>query len=411
MEIIKKEFIEELSLLRQRSINNRKQEFNIFTVLHKKTAEQKLHSRFIASLLDPKGSHDQGDKFLKKFLDLLELRPYECIAGHKQSLESFDMDHIHVYPTQEDKIEMDNIDILIHDNSKAIVIENKIFAGDSNKKLDDGTYQAQLLNYHDQVQNKLNLHDGYAYEKITLVYLTINGRKPTLYYQFKSNKVNLKCIDYIQFIPAWLENCMVDLDKSHLRDCIRHYIDLVKLITNDFDLTMDLRKLIVQNMDEVYRALYSIPLENKLDQHFLEQEFKHIQWHTIHEFWHSLGNHIGLKYNVNVSIPKDSVITTTVHTKVNRIMVLDFNYSGNKIYISNDSKGFTWGIITPNQNKDWKEIQGLTACLFSDFHNETIFNMIDKENQEDVINTIITVIDLVLSRTNRSISYNVQMLK
>ncbi|CDT33167.1 hypothetical protein BN1088_890002 [Sphingobacterium sp. PM2-P1-29] len=44
---------------------------------------------------------------------------------------------------------------------------------------------------------------------------------------------------------------MADLDKSHLRDCIRHYIDLVKSITNDFDLTMDLRKFIVQNMDEV----------------------------------------------------------------------------------------------------------------------------------------------------------------
>lgn len=43
--------------------------FNVFRVLEIEYKEDELHSRFIAELLDPKGSHDQQTTFLKMFLE------------------------------------------------------------------------------------------------------------------------------------------------------------------------------------------------------------------------------------------------------------------------------------------------------------------------------------------------------
>src|SRR5690606_41341365 len=45
--------------------------FNLFRILGMETAEVKTHSRFLAELLNPKGSHLQGDVFLKLFIDYL----------------------------------------------------------------------------------------------------------------------------------------------------------------------------------------------------------------------------------------------------------------------------------------------------------------------------------------------------
>lgn len=39
--------------------------FNIFRILKLESSEVRLHSAFIAELLNPKGNHGQKDKFLK----------------------------------------------------------------------------------------------------------------------------------------------------------------------------------------------------------------------------------------------------------------------------------------------------------------------------------------------------------
>ena len=43
-------------------------DFNIFTTLLSVHDEVRLHSRFLAAMLNPKGSHAQGSLFLKLFL-------------------------------------------------------------------------------------------------------------------------------------------------------------------------------------------------------------------------------------------------------------------------------------------------------------------------------------------------------
>jgi hypothetical protein len=49
-----------------KSING--ENFNIFSILKIEKKEVNTHSYFIYDLLNPKGSHNQGDKFLRIFL-------------------------------------------------------------------------------------------------------------------------------------------------------------------------------------------------------------------------------------------------------------------------------------------------------------------------------------------------------
>lgn len=396
---MEREFTKQLAILREKYANGQKNTFNIFTVLHKKHDERRLHSRFIATLLNPIGSHGQGYKFLNRFLEIIDIK-------------DFDLNDVVVYPTEDEKSEWENVDILIKNKNKAIVIENKIFAGDSNKKMEDGRDKAQLLNYYEKVKRELALSDDQAREYISLVYLTLNGKNPSLVEQLDMLGLKLKLIDYIQFIPLWLNECIVDMAGSLLKDSIKQYIDLVKSITNDFDLTMKLRQLINDDINEAYKLNSSNNRSEDID--FFKGEFKHVKWHTVHEFWHDLANSLVQKFRVNVNVPKDDLITIVTHKKAKRNLVLDFEYRGRIIYISNDSKGFTWGFVfldsetnfdikgldllqfNVENGKAWKVIEGLEHITFSDFSREDTFKLIMYEERMKVIERIVLDIDVDL---------------
>src|SRR5205807_4940553 len=55
--------------------------FNIFRALHIERRETKLHSRFLAELLDPRGSHSQGFSFLTSFLEIATSRGLSAPSG------------------------------------------------------------------------------------------------------------------------------------------------------------------------------------------------------------------------------------------------------------------------------------------------------------------------------------------
>lgn len=60
--------------------------FNIYEVLELTTREVQLHSRLLARLLHPAGSHRMGDVFLKEFISVLQ----EGNRGLFKDLSSFD---------------------------------------------------------------------------------------------------------------------------------------------------------------------------------------------------------------------------------------------------------------------------------------------------------------------------------
>jgi hypothetical protein len=52
-------------------LEKKQESFNIFSTLHKANDERRLHSRYIAALLQPKGSHGNKDLFLKNFIQVV----------------------------------------------------------------------------------------------------------------------------------------------------------------------------------------------------------------------------------------------------------------------------------------------------------------------------------------------------
>ena len=147
--------------------------FNVFRALRKESDEVQLHSRFIASLLDPSKDNPLG-------LDSLPLKLFLEQIGSKFK-DQADSKTITLRPGwsslnwTEDK----EIDILIEDEKQgfAIIIENKIFATDSNHP-DRG----QLEGYHRYITgNKSDKHRDKTYKdnQVEVYYLTLDGHKPS----------------------------------------------------------------------------------------------------------------------------------------------------------------------------------------------------------------------------------------
>jgi hypothetical protein len=203
--------------------------FNIFRILKLESSEVRLHSAFLAELLNPKGNHGQKDIFLKLFVDLF------CFKKNSIDTESCRVDiEKHTGFISEDQTEGGRIDIIITDKFKnKIVIENKIYAGDQKN---------QLLRYHKYAQNA------------DLIYLTLDGRKP----QEKSygnllNDMHFKCYSYESHILNWLDKCRKEVAVFPIiRESITQYINLIKYLTNQTlndNMQMELAELIKSNLE------------------------------------------------------------------------------------------------------------------------------------------------------------------
>ena len=107
-------FFEHIEILKDRYYTD--YQFNLFTVLRSSSDEVRLHSRFISEILNPSGSHGFGSVFLEEFLSTLNI-------------------HSKITETVTVHSEYKNIDILIRCGKSAIVIENKIHAGDQPQQL------------------------------------------------------------------------------------------------------------------------------------------------------------------------------------------------------------------------------------------------------------------------------------
>lgn len=187
-------FLQTVALLRARY--QRPAGFNLFSVLRSSSDEVRLHSRFLAFLLDPKASHNQGTALLNLLL--------EQMGVHNFNLESVTVE-----------VEYHNIDILIRNQCKqAVVIENKIYAGDQNE---------QLWRYHQRMQAE-------GYSEIWSTYLTLDGSEPS-----KQSRKSLPVIllSYEAEIIAWLNECIPLIAREPgVRESIFQYIELIKKLTS-----------------------------------------------------------------------------------------------------------------------------------------------------------------------------------
>ncbi|ULN67390.1 PD-(D/E)XK nuclease family protein (plasmid) [Vibrio gigantis] len=199
MKSINHHFFETLKLLKQRY--QEKPKYNLFRVLRSESDEVRLHSRFICDLLNPRGHHHHASSFLKLFLQQIEIN----LDFNKAQVLS----------------EYQNIDILIKDGDKAIIIENKIYACDQER---------QLERYYEIARS-----EGYQDEDITLIYLTLEGREADEYSAGNlADRVIL--LSYQNDICYWLDKSIAQAARdAPLREALIQYLDLVHKLTHQTD--------------------------------------------------------------------------------------------------------------------------------------------------------------------------------
>lgn len=358
LEKIKKEFEEE---------SLKKNQFNIFSALHKETSEKQLHSRFISYLLSPVSKHGMGDTFLKAFI--------ETISESYSHIKEYNIENSCVRPNEKDKREYKDIDILIKNNKQVIILENKIFAKDSTHFNKDPENQIQLQRYYNIIK-KDNDKDIFA------IYLTLDRHDPEQLDKIRKSFPVYK-IDYRKEIIIWLNKCIDFVSDPFMKNILDQYKAIVINLTNDVDRARELKFLIANNIEEAwskYNEISDMP------------DFKHVKWHTVDDFWIELAK--CLEENLNVKILKQismKEITKVTHKSRVGSFGLTLKSPKNEFwYIVNDIKeGLTYGRLnseTKIKGKDWFSISN--DIKFSEFSNKETFELIDPQKIDRLTNYI-----------------------
>ena len=190
---------------------NKGENYNIFRILKLSRDEVRLHSSFIANLLDTKSEHGLKNDFLNAFLEKVNSK-IELGGNIKVSTE------YNIGPVNQDKTKGGRLDILIEDsNNQAIIIENKI---------DHYDEENQLLRYNNFAKEK--------YKEYELIYLTPSGCEASE----KSTGGEIfdyKPISYITIIE-WIGQCInISARYPLIRETLVQYLINLKDILGMMD--------------------------------------------------------------------------------------------------------------------------------------------------------------------------------
>lgn len=195
--------------------------FNIFDVLNLTTAEVQTHSSFLAELLNPQGSHGLGSYPLECFVSMLDKYHPLSFNSSKASVRK----EIRIGTIDKEYNTGGQIDLLIEDGDNAIIIENKIYAGDQKK---------QLLRYYRYGNDKRR------YKDFVLLYLTLDGHEPDPISTSDAGRTppiqsgkGFYCVSYREDIRNLLDACMVKaFDKPLVRETLIQYNNLITELTH-----------------------------------------------------------------------------------------------------------------------------------------------------------------------------------
>ncbi|MDE0272011.1 MAG: PD-(D/E)XK nuclease family protein [Gammaproteobacteria bacterium] len=181
---------------------NRPKPFNVFAVLRSASDEVNLHSRFLHALLDHvdplSGERENLDEFVR---GVVQAKDFAVKGAHVER-------------------ESNHIDLLIANKPEAIVIENKIWAGDQERQLQ--RYRYSLI------------HEGYDKESIRLLYLTPFGHEPSKQSVGDIPVKQIQLVSYRDDLPNWLIGCQRRaFSDPGLRESIAQYRRLILQMTNN----------------------------------------------------------------------------------------------------------------------------------------------------------------------------------
>lgn len=226
-ELLQAEKLEEV-IQKDKDIQKAKEalSFNLFTLSSVNNQLENFHSDVIAEILNPEGKHGEGNLFLRLFVEFLNQKHATDIP-----VSSFECAKVEKEKGINDK---GRIDILIHTDTDAIIIENKINnAPDMDK---------QLLRYYQYCKEQnLNVR--------AIIYLSLNGFKKAP----NSNDIPKHLVKNIaaynakenDLVTAWLKAAMAKSTKEDNRSLLNQYSKLIKYLAN---VDMDMK-----NMDAFFK--------------------------------------------------------------------------------------------------------------------------------------------------------------
>lgn len=185
----------------------RASDFNVFSLLGVTNYEVTTHSVLLGELLNPRGTHGQGDLFLKTFFAVKNLFDVSVVDTDEWSVET------------EKTTWFGRFDIIISavNIKRCVLIENKIDAKDQPK---------QLERYY----NWLKLTKYPLKENCRLIYLTKNGTEPSD--DSCGSNPDVKSFvtlrSYNEDIFNWLTVCLPEIKSISVRSIIEQYREIIK---------------------------------------------------------------------------------------------------------------------------------------------------------------------------------------
>lgn len=243
-----KVIIKEENDLKQRQYDSG-ETFNVFEVLNLQRNEVRLHSSFIAALLDPQGSHGLKTKPLKSFLQIIDA------TGFLTDLPTVKIEkELPIGKITKNGEEGGRMDIVLIDKNKnAIVIENKIDALDQPK---------QLLRYFNYSRKHFN--------NFRIYYLTKLGNNPSDD-SCGGKDIEYKTASYYEDILMWLNDCIkLSKNTQPVNETIKQYRTNLVEILNIMSQNSERKLLTVATAKNNIESTFAI-LEN---QHIITKKIR-----------------------------------------------------------------------------------------------------------------------------------------
>lgn len=199
-----------------------KGEFNAFHSIGFRHQEL-MHSKFIATLLDPKSQHGKKNQFLELFLTQIGI---------------LDFNTTNIAVCTEKRAQKRSIDITIENNDSIIIIENKVWAADQLRQLED---------YHNFCKN--------TWKRVEVVYLTPYGHSPSQRSLGEIlQKEHVRCISYEKSIIPWIEDC-AKLSDGRLQHSLQMYVEVLRVLINRDKYMNEIFEYLIKDKEKLKLAI------------------------------------------------------------------------------------------------------------------------------------------------------------
>ena len=314
--------------------------FNVFSALDICSDEVRLHSRLLATLLNPKANHGLENEFLKSFLIALGL-PEDYITYCKEQIVERPIGEV-------TEATGGRIDIILEDRGHAVIIENKIYASDQPN---------QLLRYYNYGLKT------FGENNFKLVYLTLYGNEPSPDSLGGEDFEFIK-LSYAQDVLKLLKKLMKSKPQKPVHRTIKDYITIIKQLTHqDMDTKYQqsiIKKAIQSNNIDVTSELLLLreQIGDKLRKDCIIKPLKDLGFNERQDDNGALWKSLNSKRNHFIVIKTDEAcwkeawiaVTSEDKTIVQQSKLDCFTHEPTPNY------PYGWSWISDNEGNNWHDI-------------------------------------------------------